>query len=127
MGMPGSFGILACQQQVVRLHDPVDPLVVDRRQVLEAQLPVQDRPDPAVTISRARPDQGGDQRHPVRGSFGPMAFAAHRLALYDGADAAWLCLRAVRSGSNTQHQGFPPPLSLEISRQRRPREQGLFS
>lgn len=29
-----AFGMFPCQQQVVGLHDPVNPLVVDRRQAL---------------------------------------------------------------------------------------------
>lgn len=57
------LGIFPCQQQVVGLHDAVDPLVVHGRQAFRPQLPVQDRGNPSVAVGRPRRDQRGDQRH----------------------------------------------------------------
>ena len=43
MGLLRTLRVFACQQQVVRLHDPVDALVIGRRQAIGAQLSVQHR------------------------------------------------------------------------------------
>ena len=51
------------QQQVLGLHDPVDPLVIDRHQIFRPQLAVQDRGDAAVAIGGPGRPQRGDPRH----------------------------------------------------------------
>lgn len=63
MDMLGPLGIFPRQQQVMGLHDPVDPLVVDQRKILGPQLSVQDRRDPAAAIGRARCNERRDHRH----------------------------------------------------------------
>lgn len=63
MNVLGPLGVLSGQQQVVRLHDAVDALVVHRRQPRGSELPVQHRGDPAIAVGRTHRDQRRDQRH----------------------------------------------------------------
>ena len=52
--MLGAFGIFPRQQQVVGLHDPVNPFVVHGRQAFRPQLAVQKRRDPAIAVCGTR-------------------------------------------------------------------------
>ena len=53
-------------KQTVRLHDAIDPFVIDGGQPFRAHLPVQDRRNPPVAIGRSGRHQRCDQRHQRR-------------------------------------------------------------